>query len=191
MFTMVLQEMRARSRHPRLYTAMVGALLVFELLPAPRVLHSAVVPAPYQFIARDPRPIRVLSLPFGLRDGISSRGNYSASSQFYQTVHEKGLVGGYLSRLPGDSIARYRGNSTLRVLMRYSEGTPVDDALRAAGLERGPRNLERLKIAYVVIDRQRSSAELIEFAIRALSLTFISSDGALDLYRTPLTPPLE
>lgn len=191
MFAMVLQEMRSRSRHPRLFTAVIGALLLFELLPAPRVLHSAVVPAPYHFIARDPRPLRVLSLPFGLRDGMSSRGNYSASSQFYQTVHEKRLIGGYLSRLPGDSIARYRGNSTLRVLMRYSEGTPVEESLRAAGLERGPRNLERLKIGYVVIDRKRSSAELIEFAKRALSLTFISSDGLLDLYRTPLAPPLE
>jgi len=191
MLAMVIQEMRSRSRHPRLYTGLIGALLVFELLPAPRVLNSAVVPAPYQFIAQDPRPIRVLSLPFGLRDGVSSRGNYSASSQFYQTVHEKGLIGGYISRLPGDSIARYRGNSTLRVLMRYSEGTPVDDSLLAAGLERGPRNMQRLQIGYVVIDRKRSSAELIDFAKRALQLTFVSSDGLLDLYRTPLIPPLE
>jgi hypothetical protein len=191
MFAMVLQEMRSRGRHPRLYTGLIGALLVFELLPAPRVLNSAIVPAPYQFIAEDPRPVRVLSLPFGLRDGVSSRGNYSASSQFYQTVHEKRLVGGYLSRLPDDSIARYRGNNTLRALIRYSEGTTVDESLRALGLERGPRNVERLKIGYVVIDRQRSSAELIEFAKRALDLTFISSDGVLDLYRTRLAPPLE
>jgi hypothetical protein len=191
MFAMVVQELRSRSRHPRLYTALLGALLVFELLPAPRALNSAVVPAPYQFIAQDPRPIRVLSLPFGLRDGVSSRGNYSASSQFYQTVHEKGLVGGYLSRLPGGSIARYRGNVTLRVLLRYSEGTPVEDSLRASGLESGPANVERLKIGYVVIDRTRSSADLIAFAKQALQLTFISSDGVLDLYRTPLAPPLE
>lgn len=133
----------------------------------------------------------MLSLPFGLRDGVTSRGDYSPSSQFYQTVHEKQLVGGYISRLPGDSIARYRGNNTLRALLRYSEGTPVDDTLRALALERGPRNVRRLKIGYVVIDRQRSSAELIEFAKRALELTFVSSDGVLDLYRTPLAPPLD
>ena len=190
MLAMVVQEMRARSQRPRLHTAIVAALLLFELLPAPRVMNDATVPAPYRFIAADPRPVRVLSLPFGLRDGISSRGNYSASSQFYQTVHEKGLVGGYLSRLPGDSIARYRGIRMLRVLMRYSEGTPVDDELLAAALERGPRNVVRFKIGYVVINRERSSAEMIAFAKTAMNLTYILSDGALDLYRTPLAPPL-
>jgi hypothetical protein len=191
LLAMVVQEIRARSRRPHAYTALVGALLIFELLPAPRRLNDATVPAPYRFIAEDPRPLRVLSLPFGLRDGLKSRGNYSASSQFYQTVHEKGLIGGYLSRLPGDSIERYRGNFTLRVLMRYSEGTPVDDALLATGLERGPRNVEQLKIGYVVINRERSSAELIAFAKSALNLTYMSSDGVLDLYHTPLAPPRE
>ncbi len=188
MLAMVVQEMRARSQRPRLHTAIVGALLLFELLPAPRVMHDATVPAPYRFIAEDPRPVRVLSLPFGVRDGISSRGNYSASSQYYQTVHEKGLVGGYLSRLPDDSIARYRGIRMLRVLMRYSEGTPVDDELLAAALERGPRNVVRFNIGYVVINRERSSAEMIAFAKAAMDLTFILSDGPLDLYRTPLAP---
>ena len=191
LLAMVVQEIRARSRRPHAYTVLVGALLIFELWPAPRRLNDATVPAPYRFIAEDPRPLRVLSLPFGLRDGLKSRGNYSASSQFYQTVHEKGLIGGYLSRLPGDSIERYRGNFTLRVLMRYSEGTPVDDALLATGLERGPRNVEQLKIGYVVINRERSSAELIAFAKSALNLTYMSSDGVLDLYHTPLAPPRE
>jgi hypothetical protein len=189
LLAMVVQEMRARSRRPRAYTALVGALLIFELLPAPRRLNDATVPAPYRFIAEDPRPVRVLSLPFGLRDGLKSRGNYSASSQFYQTAHEKGLIGGYLSRLPGDSIERYRSNFTLRVLLRYSEGTPVDDTLLATGLDRGPRNVERLRIGYVVINRERSSAELIAFAKSALNLTYMSSDGVLDLYHTPLAPP--
>ncbi len=32
----------------------------------------------YDLIAADPRPVRVLSLPFGVRDGVSSRGNFSA-----------------------------------------------------------------------------------------------------------------
>ena len=88
-------------------------------------------------VAADPRPVRVLSLPFGLRDGLSSRGNYSSSSQFYQTFHEKRLVGGYISRLPGDSVERYRRNTTLRVLLRLSEGTPVEPELyerRAAAM---------------------------------------------------------
>ena len=108
LLAMAVQHLRSRSRHPQLVVAGIGALLLFELLPAPRTLHSAEIPTVYRMIAADPRPIRVLSLPFGLRDGLSSRGNYSSSSQFYQTFHEKRLVGGYISRLPRRSIERYR-----------------------------------------------------------------------------------
>ena len=129
LLAMAVHHLRSRSRHPRLLVGAIAALLLFELLPAPRTLHSAELPVVYRVVAADPRPIRVLALPFGLRDGMSSRGNYSSSSQFYQTFHEKRLVGGYISRLPSRSLERYRRNPTLRVLMRLSEGTPVEPEL--------------------------------------------------------------
>jgi hypothetical protein len=191
LLAMVVQELRAKSRRPLLVTAAIAAALMFELLPSPRTLHSAEIPEAYRIVARDPRPVRVLSLPFGLRDGLTARGRYSPTSQFYQTFHEKRLVGGYLSRLPGDSVARYRGNSMLRVLLRLSEGTPVDDELFRSGLERGRRSTQRLQIGYVVIDRERCAPDLVDFALKAMDLTFVSSDGRLDLYRTPVAPPLD
>jgi hypothetical protein len=89
-------------RYPQYRTrmiALVGVLLAFELLPVPRTLHSAAIPAIYDVIAADPRPVRVLELPFGIRDGLSSMGDYTAASQFYQTHHHKPLIGGYLSRV--------------------------------------------------------------------------------------------
>ena len=187
---MALVEIRKRSRRPWLATAIVGALLAFELLPAPRTLHSAELPAVYRPIVSDPRPVRVLSLPFGLKDGLGSRGNYSATSQFYQTFHEKRLVGGYISRLPADSVERVRGNPTLRVLLRMSEGTAVDPALLESGLQNAARTLRRLQIGYVVIDRARTKPELRQFAERAFALTPVMSEGSLDLYRTPIAPPL-
>jgi hypothetical protein len=190
LLAMVVQELRARSRRPLLVTVGIAAALLFELLPAPRTLHSAEIPEAYRIVARDPRPVRVLSLPFGLRDGLIGRGRYSPASQYYQTYHHKRLVGGYLSRLPGDSVARYRGNSTLRVLMRLSEGTPVDDDLMRMGMNRGLRTVQRLHIGYVVIDRRRSAPELIGFAKKALGLMLVSSDGTLELYRTSAAPPL-
>jgi hypothetical protein len=191
LLVMAIQELRKRSGWPRLVAAGIAVLLMFELLPAPRTLHSAEVPGVYRIVAADPRPIRVLSLPFGLRDGLTSRGNYSASYQFYQTVHEKRLVGGYISRLPGDSIARYRGNPILRVLLRLSEGSSVEPSLLDEALERAPRTLERLQIGYVVVDSRSASPELQLFAMRAFQLSLVSSDGPLNLYRTPIAPPLE
>ena len=191
LLVMAVQHLRSQSRHPRLVVAGIGALLLFELLPAPRTLHSAEIPGVYRIVAADPRPIRVLSLPFGLRDGLSSRGNYSSSSQFYQTFHEKRLVGGYISRLPGDSIDRYRRNPTLRVLLRLSEGTPVEPELYQEALQRADRNLHRLQVGYVVVDTSKCSPELIAFAHSAFHTTLVTKEGSLELYRTPVAPPLE
>jgi hypothetical protein len=158
------------------------------LLPAPRTLHSAEIPTVYKMIAADPRPIRVLSLPFGVRDGLSSRGNYSSSSQFYQTFHEKRLVGGYVSRLPGDSLDRYRNNSLMTVLLRLSEGAPVEPKLYDRALSRADRYLDRLQVGYVVIDPTRSSPELVAFTRRVFKTTFVAEAEGLELYRTPLAP---
>jgi hypothetical protein len=190
LLAMAVHHLRSRSRHPRLLVAAIGGLLLFELLPAPRTLHSAEIPEVYRIVAADPRPVRVLSLPFGLRDGLSSRGNYSASSQFYQTFHEKGLVGGYISRLPGGSVDRYRRNTTLRVLLRLSEGTAVEPELYEDALQNADRNLRRLDIGYVVIDLQRCRPELVTFAHRVFDLTLVEKSGDLELYRTPLAPEL-
>jgi hypothetical protein len=186
-----VRELRTHARRPRLVTAAIASLLAIELLPAPRTLHSAELPAAYQKIAADPRPIRVLSLPFGLRDGLGSRGNYSSTSQFYQTFHRKRLVGGYVSRLPAGSIDRYRGNSTLKVLLRMSEGTPVESELLERAYRQAPRTLDRLQIGYVVIDRTRTAAELRDFAQRAFALTPVMTDGTFELYYTRLAPPVE
>ena len=190
LLAMAVHHVRSRSRHPRLFAAAIGALLLFELFPAPRTLHSAEIPEVYRIVAADPRPIRVLSLPFGLRDGVSSRGNYSSSSQFYQTFHEKRLVGGYISRLPGGSLEAYRTNSLLRVLLRLSEGTPVEPALYERALSRAHINLDRLQIGYVVMDTQRCAPELVAFARQALQMTLVARDGPLELYRTRIAPPL-
>jgi hypothetical protein len=186
-----IRDLRARARRPWLVVGAIAALLVFELLPAPRTLNAAVVPMVYRLVADDPRPVRVLTLPFGLKDGLRSRGNYSASSQFYQTVHEKRLVGGYISRLPHDSIERYRGNSTLRVLMRMSEGTEVEPELHDRGLARAGRTMDRLQIGYVVIDLNRCSPELIAFAKKAFHLSPVAGAEGLELYRTPVAPAIQ
>jgi hypothetical protein len=186
LLAMALAHIRSTSKRPRLIAIAVATLLFIELLPAPRTLTSAEIPLPYRVIAKDPRPIRVISLPIGLKDGISSRGNYSASSQFYQTHHQKRLVGGYVSRLPSGTLESYRTPSVMRVLLRLSEGTPVDDELYNRALSRADAMMQRLQVGYVVIDRRRTSPELAEFAKRAFKLQFMLSDDHLDLYRTPV-----
>jgi hypothetical protein len=190
LLVMALQHLRARSRRPTLLTATIGGLLLFELLPAPRALYSADIPSVYRIVAADPRPVRLLTLPSGLRDGMSSRGDFLASAQFYQTVHGKRLVGGYLSRLPGRSIDTYDRVDLLRVLFRLSEQRSVEPALLEAALEQADDMMARLEIGYVLVDTGRASGALADFARRAFRLTPVSREGPLELYHTRLAPPI-
>jgi hypothetical protein len=167
----------------RLIVTTVGALLLFELLPAPRPIYSATIPRIYQQVRDAPGNIRLLELPVGARDGTSSVGNFTARSQFYQTFHEKPLVGGYLSRVSRQRIDAMRSNQMVDALLVLSEGGQISDELRAKLVDLGPTWTERSKIGFVVIDRPRTSQALSDFAIGALRLEHVATDGDLELYR--------
>lgn len=106
LLAMAVQALRTRLTWPKSTALAINALLIGELLPAPRPLFTSALPSFYHLVASDPRPIRVMNLPFGLRDGLSSVGDASAEYQYHQTAHEQPIVGGYVSRLPLGEVER-------------------------------------------------------------------------------------
>jgi hypothetical protein len=173
-------------RHPRHRRAIVGVVtgaLLFELLPAPRRLYSAEVPAIYRIIAEDPRDVRVLELPLGFRDGESSLGDFNPAFQYYQTFHRKRLVGGYLSRISSNEIRRQRRASpTVRALISLSEGKSLNPELLRMFRRRGPRFIQRTNIGYVVL-AENASPTLRQFAKEAFGLIRIGESDGLELYK--------
>jgi hypothetical protein len=186
-----LRDLRRWVRRPGVVTTIVTGALLFEMLPAPRTLHSAAVPSVNRIIAADPRAVRVMNLPFGMRDGLSSHGNTTAASQFNQTVHEKPLIGGYISRLPRRDVAEYRRISVTRALLELSEGRTLPEWQRQEVIGRTHEVMPRLNIGYVVVNTDLASEDLVSFAVAAFDLTRVASDGPYVLYRTPLAPPLD
>ena len=185
LFGHALRRIAAAHRRHRVPVLLgVGALLLFELAPMPRTLYAATIPRIYQIVASDPRAIRVLEIPFGIRDGLSSYGNFSAESQFYQTVHEKPLIGGYLSRVPQNEVDRYRRRPVLDALITLSEGRPLTERQSLRVRHRGPGFVERARIGYVVIDMNRTSPQDAAFIEDALQLVPVSEDQGKRLYRT-------
>jgi hypothetical protein len=166
----------------RLILPAVTVLLVFELLPVPRMLYSASVPSIYQHIAAAPADVRILELPFGVRDGTSSAGNFTARSQYFQTMHEKPLIGGYLSRVSRRRISEVRSYDMLDALILLSEGQPLPQKRETKLIESGPSFVARARLGFVVIDRARTPDALRDFAIRALRLQHIQTDGNFELY---------
>ena len=166
----------------RVLLCAVTAVMLFELCPAPRPLYSASVPRFYTRLAQYGADVRILELPVGIRDGTSSVGNFTARSQFFQTVHGKPLIGGYLSRVSRRRVEEMRSEPTLAALVTLSEGGTLDLAQERDVLERAPAFIRQARIGFVVIDRTRSSPQLRDFAVRALRLHRIDGEDAYDLY---------
>jgi hypothetical protein len=165
-------------------------LLAFELVPVPRTLYSAEIPALYQTIARDPRPqIRVLELPVGVRDGTSSMGDFSARTQYFQSAHGKAIIGGYLSRVSPRRRLDVRRTPVLNALVALSEGQPLTAEQDAAAHDRADEFLRRSRLGYVVIDDTRASPALSAFATDLLGLRLVSREGPMALYVPRVPPP--
>jgi hypothetical protein len=172
-------------RHPRrrpMILAAAGLALAFELLPAPRPLYSAEIPSVFRTIAADPRPVRVLNLPFGIRDGLSSLGNFNASAQYYQTAHGKRLIGGYLSRVSERNKAFMRRQPVLDALMRLSEGAPLSDGQRARARRFARRFLETADVGYVVMNERLVTPDLRALAIELFNLELVQADEGFTMY---------
>ncbi|MBI2186646.1 MAG: hypothetical protein HYU37_05905 [Acidobacteria bacterium] len=174
---------RRRPEHRRAVLALAAALLVFELWPAPRPLYSAAIPPIYAHVAAAPDDVRLLELPSGVRDGTSSVGNFTARSQFFQTMHGKRLIGGYLSRVSKRRLTDVRRDPMVDALIWLSEHKPLDHSRRRSLVEDGPAFVRRAHLGFVVVDRARAPDALRAFAIDAFRLERIDASGEFELYR--------
>jgi hypothetical protein len=183
LFALALARLsRRQPARRRIVLLLASALLLVELWPAPRPLYSAAVPPIYAHVAAAPRNLRLLELPVGVRDGTSSVGNFTARSQFFQTMHGKRLIGGYLSRVSERRAADVRRDPMVDALIRLSENEPLDPAQRDALAARGASWAQRAQLGFVVVDRARAPDALRDFAIRALGLQLIDASGEFELY---------
>ena len=165
-------------------------LLVFELWPAPRTVYSAEISPIYDRIAADPRPVRVLVLPFGVRDGTWETGNFRPRTLFNQTRHGKALIGGYLSRVSPRRVEKMRRDyPTLDALITLSERAPIGPEVKARLDERGDRLVTQGNVGYVVIDSRFIPADRAQLVIDALKLREVQRDQHLTLYVPEANPP--
>jgi len=180
----MLAALRRRVRHPGTVAAAVAIIAAFELLPAPRQTHAAAVPDFLHAIRADARPLGVLTLPFGLRDGLVSHGRFSPLYMFHQTAHGKPIYGGYISRLPDDILTagEFGRSRVLQTLIALGDGALVTAADRDTLAREGPPFLERAAVGWIIVDRTAAPAALERAAVEAFGLREVASDGAFVLY---------
>jgi hypothetical protein len=190
-FALTAAARRSTSRW-RVMGTLGALLLAWELMPAPRVVYSAEVPAVYRLIAENGDDMgRVLELPTGMRDGTSSVGKFSPANQYFQTGHQRAMIGGYVSRLSNWRKRESRRSPVLDAIFELSEGRSLSSNLIERAREARTAFLRRTCVKFVVVNKSQASAALREFAVDVLNLRALHDDERFQLL-TPIDhPPCE
>lgn len=161
--------------------AIVG-LILLDFNAAPRPLVPLERSPVVERLAQRPAGA-VLDVPTGIRDGFGPEGGFDAASLYYQTIHGKPIVTGYVSRLPPAVRQRYHDSPAMRALFAVSIGEPAppgaaDPATAATELA------SRWQVRYIVVDQRSARPEAQRF-IEATGAALIDRDAFKRLYVLP------
>jgi hypothetical protein len=143
--------------------------IIFEYAPFPLPLGKLVVPKMYDQIASEEGDFALVELP---RDYCYAQCQVS-EYQYYQTVHRKKLIGGYVARNPSYALDFLYNTPVIREL-NFPELPP--DILRQNLSEVGLSLLNYYDVRYIILHRDYMTSEM-----------FYKVDGFInDVLRTPL-----
>lgn len=90
------------------FFAILLSVLFIEYYPKTYATMSAKDVPAWVYEVKNSDAKLVIPVPTGLRDGIKGWGYFNSNQLYYQTIHGKTLMGGYLSRLPEHTFEFYR-----------------------------------------------------------------------------------
>jgi len=185
-----LAHLWGRGGRARLLGGALAVLTVVDFLPLPYPTRSAAVPARYHQLAGEPGDFAILEVPLSGDLGVF---------MYYQTVHEKKILAGLLSRPPGQAFSYIRSNTLLRDLLWQAEPgqgshrLPLTDQVGqlgpAATRERygaGLRSLRRERVRYLILHPgllSTSDAAAVEVTMGRLGISPVHREQSLVVYR--------
>ncbi len=168
----------------------LSALLVFEQLVLPIPMSDLRVPPVYRTIRDDPGDFTVLELPLGWRGSIEMQGKLEDRAQFFQTVHQKRLLGGITSRTPQFKTQYFLESPVINSLIALETGGEVDDTRLAQDRAAAPEVLRFFNIRYVDIDRALAGPQVQQYALDVFPMKEVYRDDTRTVYRVDDPPPL-
>jgi hypothetical protein len=164
-------------------TILIGGLIFAEFLIIPLRLDSRAVsiPAYYDLLAEKNQKLAILDIPIDLYGAQGPAPQY----MLYQTVHQKPIVGGYISRTPTRLLQMLERPFLYQLRARvYNDAEPYEfsPGVVAQGLE----DLHSLNVQYIILHKSELSAEdcqTVRLALGALLSEPVHEDGAIVVWR--------
>ena len=165
-----------RQRRAALVAGVLG-LVIFEYCPIPFPNTCVEVSPFYLELAQEPGDLALLEIPMGRQP--------AKISMYYQTIHERPLVEGHVSRTPPYAYDFISGNELLSLLPQYSlpdyEGPftfPFPDVSRQL------ETLAEAGIRYIVFHRDRTPPAMLAAWQSFVVVAPVYEDASLVVYHT-------
>jgi hypothetical protein len=127
------------------------ALLLFDQYSVPLPLTDARVPGVYAQIGAEPEMFTLMQLPLGWRNSYGMLGAEQTQLQYYQSVHQRPILGGNTSRNPSFKFDYYANIPLFAALIGAETYQPVDETVLAQARQQAAELMALYDIKYLVI----------------------------------------
>jgi hypothetical protein len=173
---------RSRGVRRRVGAPLLAAFVIADYAPSAPPTFAPGHPAPYDAIARAGAAGAVLELPLGLRDGFGETGRFDARVLYYQSFHERPILGGFVARLPRSVLERYRGLPIVGPLLRLSGGASLSSERPEEDRRGAGAALTDLGVRYVVVNLQTAPSDLLSYISTVLPIRPLARDDERIVY---------
>jgi hypothetical protein len=195
-FAALAGKLNSAKRQVTLLALGLILLFLFEHLSVPLPQSNMIIPEPYQRIAQDNGDFTLLDIPFGWRNGFRLTGAWTTGimfGQFYQTRHQKPLLGGNTSRNPEFKFQYFAEAPIINSLTRLETGHELSPETWKTDPQYAADVLRFFNIKYIVVRPeepgfQNNPQATIPYIERVLPAEKLSEDPGLILYRVNLPP---
>ena len=157
--------------------------ILFEYLAIPFPTFGASTPAIYEQIAKEPGQFTVLDIPLARTSGTGGIGKFPAPFMLYQTVHEKKIVGGQISRVPDATIQAFASRPLLRKILEVQGEKLPPDTAEDRPVRALLDDLAVLQVRYVIIHRRFTHSRIRDYVEATLPVEKISEENGVIAFR--------
>lgn len=160
------------------------SLIIFEHLSIPLPLSDMRIPEPYKGIASDPKPGTVLEIPLAWRNSFRITGTMDPIImfvQYYQTLHQRPILGGNTSRNPEFKFQYFTEAPILNTIVALENGHTIWPEVLEGDKELAPHFLRFFNIRYIVVHPRQVPKALLDYLTEIFGLEMPS-----ELLNSPL-----